>query len=55
MLAYFVHRFSPFVFEFSDGVGLRWYGVAYVAAFLLGYRLYRWLAERGWTEMPPDV
>lgn len=53
MLAYFVHRFSPFVFEFRDGVGLRWYGVAYVLAFLLGYRLYRWLAEHGYTEMPP--
>ncbi len=54
MLAYFVHRFSPFVFEFREGVGLRWYGLAYVAAFLLGYRLYRWLAERGYTQMPPE-
>ena len=53
MLGYFVHRFSPFVFEFREGVGLRWYGVAYVLAFLLGYWLYRWLAERGYTEMPP--
>ena len=54
MLAYFVHRFSPFVFEFREGVGLRWYGVAYVAAFLLGHRLYRWLAERGYTQMPAE-
>jgi phosphatidylglycerol:prolipoprotein diacylglycerol transferase len=53
VLGYFVHRFSPFVFEFREGVGLRWYGVAYVLAFLLGYWLYRWLAERRYTEMPP--
>ena len=54
MLAYFVHHFSPFVFEFRDGVGLRWYGVAYVAAFLLGYQLYHWLAKKGYTQMPPE-
>ena len=54
VLAYFVHRFSPFVFEIREGVGLRWYGVSYVLAFLLGYRLYRWLAERGYTDMPPE-
>ena len=53
MLAYFVHRFSPFVFEFREGFGLRWYGVSYVLAFLLGARLYRWLAERGYSEIPP--
>ena len=53
MLAYFVHHFSPFVFEIREGVGLRWYGVAYVAAFLLGYQLYHWLAKRGYTQMPP--
>ena len=54
MLAYFVHRLSPFVFEIREGVGPRWYGVAYVLAFLLGYKLYRWLAERGYTEMPAE-
>lgn len=54
MLAFFVHRFSPFVFEIREGVGLRWYGVAYVLAFLIGYRLYRSLAERGYTEMKPE-
>ena len=54
MLAYFVHRFSPFIFEFREGVGLRWYGVAYVAAFLLGYQLYVRLAKRGYTQMPPE-
>jgi phosphatidylglycerol:prolipoprotein diacylglycerol transferase len=41
-----LHRLSPFVWEFVEGVGLRWYGCAYVAAFLLGGHLYRWLSER---------
>ncbi len=53
MLAYFVHNFSPFILEFSPGVGIRWYGLAYIAGFLIGYRLYWRLAVRGFTEMPP--
>jgi len=53
VLAYFLHQFSPFILEFREGVGLRWYGLAYVAAFLAGYVLYRWLAQRGYTDLPP--
>lgn len=53
MLAYFLHQFSPFIVEFREGIGLRWYGLAYVVAFLLGYLLYKRLAERGYTDLPP--
>lgn len=53
MAAYFLNQFSPFIFQIREGFGLRWYGLAYVAAFLLGYLLYKRLAERGFTEMPP--
>jgi phosphatidylglycerol:prolipoprotein diacylglycerol transferase len=49
-----LHRLSPFVWEFAEGVGLRWYGCAYVAAFLLGGRLYRWLSERKLSPLPPE-
>ncbi len=52
MLAYYLHNLSPFVFEVR-GIGPRWYGLAYVAAFLSGFWLYRWLAERRYTEMRP--
>ena len=54
MLAYYVHHLSPFVFQFSNGVGPRWYGLAYVSAFLVGTWLYRKLAERGYSELRPD-
>src|SRR4030095_11798927 len=53
MLAYYLHNFSPFVFEIH-GFGPRWYGLAYVAAFVLGFFLYRWLARERYTEMPPE-
>ena len=54
MLAYFLHDLSPFLFEFRNGFGLRWYGLAYVLAFLLGGLLYKWLARRGYTDLPPQ-
>ncbi len=54
MLAYYLHDLSPFIFEFSEGTGLRWYGFAYVMAFLCGYWLYLWLAKHGYAEIPPE-
>lgn len=54
MLAYYLHDLSPFIIEFAGGFGLRWYGLAYVMAFLLGYWLYKWLSERGYNEVPVE-
>ncbi len=54
VVAYFLHRFSPFIVEFREGVGPRWYGLAYVLAFFLGYLLFKWLAERRYTDVPPE-
>ena len=54
MLAYYVHDLSPFLIRFNESVGLRWYGLAYVAAFIAGYFVIRHLAQRGWCDIPPD-
>jgi phosphatidylglycerol---prolipoprotein diacylglyceryl transferase len=51
MFAYYLHDLSPYVFKIGDW-GPRWYGVAYVLSFLFAYWLYRWLARRGYTDMP---
>ena len=53
MLAYYLHTLSPFIWEITPGFGPRWYGFAYVLAFLAGYLVYHWLAKRGYSEMPP--
>lgn len=53
-LAYYLHDLSPFIWEIRPGFGLRWYGFAYVLAFIVGYWLYHWLARRGYSEMPPE-
>lgn len=52
MTALYLHDLSPFLFEFREGVGLRWYGLSYVLSFILGAWLYRWLARRGYTDLP---
>jgi len=53
-LAYYVHNLSPFIWEITPGFGPRWYGFAYVLAFLVGYLVYHWLARRGYSQLPPE-
>ncbi len=52
-LAYYVHNLSPFLLDFGNGVGLRWYGLAYIAAFFAGYHLYVRLAKTGYSDLLP--
>jgi phosphatidylglycerol:prolipoprotein diacylglycerol transferase len=53
-LAYYLHRLDPVIFELTDVIKLRWYGVAYVAAFIAGFYLLRWWAKRGIGELKDD-
>ncbi len=52
--ATYVHALNPFLIEFGNGMGIRWYGLAYVAAFVAGYYVYRWLARRGYSDLKPE-
>ena len=52
MFAYYIDHFSPFIVEFGHGIGIRWYGTAYVLAFLLGYQMLCWFSRHGYSEMP---
>lgn len=53
ILAYYVHDLSPFLLKIG-GFGLRWYGLAYLAGFVIGTLLYRRLAQRGYSDLRPD-
>lgn len=53
MLAYYIHDLSPFLIEFGGGIGLRWYGLAYLAGFAVGILLYRRLASLGYSDLTP--
>src|SRR5687767_664787 len=55
MLAYYLHNFDPFIFRLWGNVGPRWYGMAYVLAFLFAYLLLRVLARRGYLDLPESV
>jgi phosphatidylglycerol:prolipoprotein diacylglycerol transferase len=52
MLAYYVHDLNPLIFRIYDNVGPRWYGLAYVLAFVSSYLLFRLLARRGYADLP---
>ncbi len=54
LFAYYVHSLSPFLIEFGHGVGVRWYGLAYVAGFLAGIVLYKRLARQGYSDLKPE-
>ncbi len=51
-LAAYVHDLSPFLVRFGDGLGLRWYGLAYAVGFLIAYLIMKRLARRGFTPVP---
>ena len=48
-----VHTLDPFVFQISPGVGPRWYGIAYLAGFVVGWLVLRWLARSGRIPLSP--
>jgi phosphatidylglycerol:prolipoprotein diacylglycerol transferase len=48
-----VHNLNPFLIEFSPGVGLRWYGLAYLSGFICGYWLILYLSRRKLVLLTP--
>ena len=54
MLAYYLHDLDPIIFRIYDNIGPRWYGLAYVLAFICGYALLSLLAKRGYADIPPS-
>src|SRR5436190_988687 len=54
MFAYYLHNLDPIIFRIHDNVGPRWYGLAYVLAFISSYLLLLWLAKRGFADLAPQ-
>jgi len=50
-----IHDLDPFLVEFSDGIGLRWYGLSYIAGFLVAWLLLRLLAGSRRTALRPEM
>lgn len=55
MLATYVHDLNPVIFEITETVKLRWYGFAYLLAFIVGYLILRWMGNRKLWVLPGNV
>jgi len=51
MLSYYLHNLDPFIFRLWDSVGPRWYGMAYVLAFICGFALLSRFSKRGYLDL----
>lgn len=51
---YWVHDWSPFLWEFSPGIGIRYYGLAYVLGFVIGFWLLNRYSRAGRSPLNPD-
>jgi phosphatidylglycerol---prolipoprotein diacylglyceryl transferase len=49
--AFYVHHLSPFLIQFNEQVGIRWYGLAYIAGFIGAFYLMKWLARSGYGSL----
>ncbi|MFN0131995.1 MAG: prolipoprotein diacylglyceryl transferase [Phycisphaerales bacterium] len=50
-----LHDLDSFALRIAPGIGIRWYGLSYAVAFLLGWLILRWLGKRGATRIPPHL
>ena len=54
VLSVFVHNLDPVIVSFGGWLSLRWYGMAYLLGFVLGFYLLRHLARRGLWVLKPE-
>lgn len=50
-----VHNLDPFLWEITSGFGIRWYGLAYLAAFVLAYFVFQWLGPKQKMGLTPNL
>ena len=53
MFATYVHDLDPVIFQLTEKIALRWYGLAYLAAFVVAVLLLNHLAKRKLWVLPP--
>ncbi len=54
VLAYYVNNLDPIALPIYRGLALRWYGLAYLFGFIVGFLLLRRLARRGMWVLKPE-
>ena len=54
-LAYWVHDWDPFLIQFSENLGIRYYGLAYLSGFLIAVLLFRTYWSNKRTPIGPEL
>jgi phosphatidylglycerol---prolipoprotein diacylglyceryl transferase len=50
----FVHNLSPFAIRFTETLGIRWYGLAYLSGLVFGWISIRLVAKKGITPLTAE-
>jgi phosphatidylglycerol:prolipoprotein diacylglycerol transferase len=50
-LAYYLHDLNPKLIQFTETLGIQWYGLAYVTGFYSTYLVMRFLAQKGLSQI----
>jgi len=53
-LATYIHHIDPVIWDINGALAIRWYGLAYVAGFILGYLTLRQLSRKGLYCVPEN-
>lgn len=51
----YIHNIDPFLIQFSENFGVRWYGLAYLAGIVLGYFIILKLIRMGRMQIKEEV
>ena len=51
MFAFYTHDLSPFLIQFGNGWGIRYYGMAYVVGFLVWFYGLQCFRKLGWSNL----
>lgn len=54
LAAHWVHDWDPVLFHFTDTIGIRYYGLAYLAGFAAAWWALRFYGKRGLTRLDAD-
>jgi phosphatidylglycerol:prolipoprotein diacylglycerol transferase len=50
----YLHQLDPFAIQLTESFGLRWYGLAYIAGFLVAWAAIKWMGKKKITAIEPS-
>ena len=53
-VASYIHTLDPFALQITDTFGIRWYGLAYIVAFIIAWLLIRWMGKNALSPIIPN-